>query len=346
MIKRYLNAALRSVTALLLSAVMAFGSAQYFAVNASAEEADMFCKVVYTTKYTYLTITPSDPDHKMYYTIDGSLPDMSSKPYKARLRASGKVTVRIVEYNEMGEAVDRKKITLKRKCLRPEVETRETEEGIEVTLTTGTEDAVIYYTTNGKKPTTSSKVYEGPFVVEDGATIRAFAKKTDWLNSSYLRETAVLEDSVTVETASDGSIMSEAAKITSSSVILKVLEETNKYRVENGLSELKLDATLCKAAKIRSDELYATDYAIIHTRPDGRHWGTVLDEVKYNYSHGGENIGYTIGDLNTANTIFQLWIDSSSHRANILDSVSEEIGIAYTKNGDKVYWVQIFGKER
>ena len=51
MIKRYLNAALRSVTALLLSAVMAFGSSQYFAVNASAEEADMFCKVVYTTKY-------------------------------------------------------------------------------------------------------------------------------------------------------------------------------------------------------------------------------------------------------------------------------------------------------
>ncbi len=346
MLKRFLNAVARPVTALFLSAVMVLGSAQFFSVNASAEDANMLCKVVYSTKYTYLTITPSAEGNRIYYSVDGSAPDMDSRLYKARLRASGKVTVRIVEYDAKGNEVDRKKITLKRKCVKPEISTKEIDGGVEVTLTSGTNDAVIYYTTNGKKPTTSSKVYEGPFVVEEGATIRAVAKKTDWLYSSYLRESAVLNESFTVETVSDSSVMSEAAKITNSNVVLRVLEATNEFRKENGLSELKLDATLCKAANIRADELLASDYSIIHTRPDGSNWGTVLKEVSYDYAHAAENIGFTVGELNTANTIVQMWIDSKTHRENILDDVNDEIGIAYTRNGDKVYWVQLFGKER
>ncbi len=346
MLKKHLNAALRTVTAFLLSVMIISGSVQNFSINASAEDANMFCKIVYSTKYTYLTITPSEPDHRIYYSVDGSVPDMDSKLYKARLRASGKVTVRIVEYDENGEEVDRKKITLKRKCSKPEIKTRKTDEGIEVTLSTVTDDAVIYYTTNGKKPTNSSKVYSEPFVVEEGTTIRAVTKKSDWLISKYLREEAVLEDSVTVEAASDSAVMTEAAKITDSNVVLKVLEETNKYRMENGFPELSLDAKLCKAAGIRADELLTSDYSIGHTRLDGSSWGTVLPEVKYDYCHAAENIGYTVGELNTANTIVQMWIDSPTHRAAILDPLSSDIGIAYTKNGDKVYWVQLFGKEQ
>lgn len=343
--KKSIGAVLRSATALLLSAVISLGSVNMFTVRADAED-DMLCKVVYSDKYTYLTVTPSDSGNKIYYSIDGSKPDEDSKPYKSRLRASAKVTIRLVEYDEYGEEVDRKKLTLKRKCLKPELQAVGSEDGIEITLSTGTEDAVIYYTTNGRKPSTSSKVYDGPFIVDEGTTVRAVAVKTDWLNSSYLRTTAELEETVKVETASEETEMEAAAKITDSSVILKVFEETNKYRVENGLPELKLDADLCKAASIRADELLASDYSCKHSRLDGRKWYTVLDEIGYNYYYGAENIAYTKGDLCTANTVMQLWIDSKVHRDNILNTYGDSIGLAYTKNGNKVYWVQIFGKSK
>ncbi len=341
--KKSISAALRSVTALLLSAAISVSSVNLFAVNAAAKD-NMLCKVVYTDKYTYLTVTPSDGDNRIYYSVDGSKPDEDSKLYKTRLRASAKVTIRLVEYDENGEEVDRKKLTLKRKCLKPEMTAVAVDEGIEVTLSTSTEDAVIYYTTNGKKPTSSSKLYEGPFVVEEGTTIRAVTAKSEWLCSSYLRTTAGLEETIKVETTSEDTPMEAAAKVTDSSVILKVFEETNKYRVENGLPELKLDPDLCKAASIRADELLASDYSCKHSRLDGRKWYTVLDEIGYNYYYGAENIAYTKGDLCTANTVMQLWIDSKTHRDNILNTYGDSIGLAYTKNGSKVYWVQIFGQ--
>ncbi len=344
--KNCFSTVLRSAAAFLLSCTIALGSVNAFAVTCDAAQQSMVCKVTYSNKYTYLSVTPSDSDNKIYYTVDGSKPDEDSKLYKSRLRASAKVTVRLVEYDENGNVVDRKKLTLKRKCLKPEIETVSTDEGIEVTLTTGTSNAVIYYTTNGKKPTAKSKVYEGPFVVDEGTTIRAVAAKSNWLSSSYLKTTAEAEETVRVETASGKSVMEEAQKVTDSAVILKVLEETNEYRVENGLSELTLDAELCKAAAIRADELLSSDYQTKHYRLDGRKWWTVLDEIGYDYAYAAENLAYTKGDLSTANTAVQLWIDSEVHRNNMLNTYSDSIGLAYAKNGDKVYWVQIFGKEK
>lgn len=344
--KKCFNTMLRSAMAFLMSAAITLGSANWLAVCASAESS-MLCKVTYSNKYTYLSVTPSDSGNNIYYTVDGSKPDADSKLYKSRLRASATVTVRFVEYDENGNEIDRKKLTLKRKCCKPEISTESTDEGIKVTLSTDTEGATIFYTTNGKKPSAKSTAYAEPFVVEEGTVIRAVAIKGDWLNSSYLRTHAELEDAVTVETASEEStVMTEAAKITSSEVILKVLEETNKYRAENGLSELKLDSELCKAAQIRADELLASDYDCKHNRLDGRKWYTVLDDIGYNYAFGAENLAYTKGDLSTANTVIQMWVDSEVHRDNMLNTYSDSIGLAYTKNGNKVFWVQIYGKAK
>ncbi len=344
--KKCFTTLVRSAKAVLLSALIAFSAVDSFAVSASAESA-MLCKVTYSNKYTYLSVTPSEAGHKLYYTIDGSRPDEDSRLYKSRLRASAAVTVRIVEYDENGVEVDRKKLNLKRKCCKPEISTVNTEDGVEVTLTTDTKDAVIYYTTNGKKPTAKSAVYEGSFTVEADTTVRAVAIKTDWLTSSYLRSSVQSDDSVKAETASQQStVMDEAKKVTNSEVILKIFEETNKYRAENGLSELKLDPVLCKAAKIRADELLASDYSCKHSRLDGRKWHTVLKEVKYDVGWGAENLARTKGELSTANTVVQMWIDSQVHRENMLNIYSDSIGLAYTKNGNKVYWVQIYGKEK
>jgi hypothetical protein len=47
-----------------------------------------------------------------------------------------------------------------------------------VSITDASGGAVIYYTTNGKNPTTSSSVYESPITVSSSETLKANAIET------------------------------------------------------------------------------------------------------------------------------------------------------------------------
>jgi uncharacterized protein YkwD len=64
--------------------------------------------------------------------------------------------------------------------------------------------------------------------------------------------------------------------------------------------------------------------------------------VGYDYWSLGENIAYGFAD---ANSVFQAWINSSGHLANIVNSTYTQIGVAlaYTSGGVP-YWAQEFGK--
>lgn len=53
-----------------------------------------------------------------------------------------------------------------------------------VTITCGTEDATIYYTTDGTEPTSESTVYVGPLTVAEDMTIKAIAMKEGYDNSN------------------------------------------------------------------------------------------------------------------------------------------------------------------
>ena len=61
-----------------------------------------------------------------------------------------------------------------------------------VTLSTTTADAAIYYTTDGSEPTTSSFLYNAPFDVSATTTVKAFAVAAD------LDDSAIAEKTVTV----------------------------------------------------------------------------------------------------------------------------------------------------
>ncbi|MEE0689914.1 MAG: chitobiase/beta-hexosaminidase C-terminal domain-containing protein, partial [Bacteroidaceae bacterium] len=52
------------------------------------------------------------------------------------------------------------------------------------TITCSTEDATIYYTTDGSDPTESSSKYNGSFTVGNGVIVKAIAVKDGWLNSN------------------------------------------------------------------------------------------------------------------------------------------------------------------
>ncbi len=63
---------------------------------------------------------------------------------------------------------------------------------IEITLSSTVQDASIYYTLDGTLPTTSSLIYSSPFNLEENATVKAFAFKSNYNSSPVAQETFVI----------------------------------------------------------------------------------------------------------------------------------------------------------
>ncbi|WP_349774007.1 DUF6359 domain-containing protein [Fictibacillus phosphorivorans] len=64
------------------------------------------------------------------------------------------------------------------------VEGQVVSKGTQVTLSTATPDAAIYYTTDGSNPTTDSTLYTDPITIQEDVTIKAIAVKEGLKNSS------------------------------------------------------------------------------------------------------------------------------------------------------------------
>ena len=112
----------------------------------------------------------------------------------------------------------------------------------------------------------------------------------------------------------------------------QVLRLVNEERASRGLSALRMDSELTRAACVRAGEIAQT---FSHTRPDGASWSTVSADAY------GENIAM---GQQTAEKVIAAWMTSTSHRENILRKSYGSIGIcAYRSNG-VMYWVQLFGK--
>ena len=71
----------------------------------------------------------------------------------------------------------------------------------EVSISCTTDGAIIYYTTNGNDPTTSSTRYTAPFTLTATTTVKAFAVKTGYNNSGIATATFTKVSSMTVAEA-------------------------------------------------------------------------------------------------------------------------------------------------
>lgn len=128
-------------------------------------------------------------------------------------------------------------------------------------------------------------------------------------------------------------------------VYLTMLNLVNKARRENGLSELWYSARAHEVATLRAVEL-SSYYS--HTRPNGSGFYTAFADVGASYRHAGENIAYGRNMFETAGEVFEAWMDSESHRENILSPDFECVGfgLAVLKVGPNTYyyWSQEFAK--
>lgn len=116
----------------------------------------------------------------------------------------------------------------------------------------------------------------------------------------------------------------------------QVVALVNVERAKHGLSALKVDAKVQQAALVRAKE---SAQSFSHTRPNGSSFSTALTEAGVSYRRAGENIAY---GQSTPQQVMNAWMNSSGHRANILNGNFTTIGVGYTVINGTAYWTQLF----
>lgn len=116
----------------------------------------------------------------------------------------------------------------------------------------------------------------------------------------------------------------------------EVIRLVNEIRVQNGLKPLTENWELSRVARYKSQDMVDNRY-FSHTSPT---YGTPFQMIKafgLSYRSAGENIAY---GQKTPQAVVNAWMNSSGHRANILNSSYTQIGVGYVSNGH--YWTQMF----
>ena len=116
----------------------------------------------------------------------------------------------------------------------------------------------------------------------------------------------------------------------------EVIRLVNEIRVKNGLSALNTNWELSRIARYKSQDMVSNRY-FSHTSPT---YGSPFQMIKsfgLAYQSAGENIAY---GQTTPQAVVNAWMNSSGHRANILNSSYKQIGVGYVANGH--YWTQLF----
>lgn len=122
----------------------------------------------------------------------------------------------------------------------------------------------------------------------------------------------------------------------------QVLTLVNQERTDAGLPALALSQSLSKASLAHTLDMACNGFAS-HTGSNGSFFGTRLTEAGFSFSTAAENIA---AGYETPLEVVKGWMNSSGHRANILNPDLDYIGIGYVYNPDSIYkdyWTTDFG---
>ena len=116
----------------------------------------------------------------------------------------------------------------------------------------------------------------------------------------------------------------------------EVIKLVNEIRQKNGLKPLTADWQLSRVARYKSQDMKENNY-FSHNSPV---YGTPFEMMKsfgISYKTAGENIAK---GQRTPKAVVDSWMNSSGHRANILNKSYKKIGVGYVSGGN--YWTQMF----
>ncbi len=118
----------------------------------------------------------------------------------------------------------------------------------------------------------------------------------------------------------------------------EVFDLINKQRTNNGLAALKNDSEVQRVARIKAQDMVDNNY-FSHTSPTYGSPFDMLKSFKISYKTAGENIA---GNSSNSSAV-TAWMNSSGHKANILNSNFNYtgIGVVSSPKYGKMY-VQLF----
>lgn len=116
----------------------------------------------------------------------------------------------------------------------------------------------------------------------------------------------------------------------------EVVRLVNAERAKNGLKPLIHDWELSRVARYKSQDMKDNNY-FSHTSPVYGSPFQMMKKFGISYRTAGENIAR--GQA-TPQAVVNAWMNSSGHRANILNASFTHIGVGYVASGK--YWTQMF----
>jgi uncharacterized protein YkwD len=130
-----------------------------------------------------------------------------------------------------------------------------------------------------------------------------------------------------------------------------IVEATNRFRVEQGVGDVRSDSTLDRTARDFAEFLARTDRfdheadgrtPALRARAQGYDYCLVSENIAYQYN----SRGFTTAAL--AQALVQGWKDSPGHRRNMLDARALDTGVAvvHGAHSGRFYAVQMFGRRR
>lgn len=125
-----------------------------------------------------------------------------------------------------------------------------------------------------------------------------------------------------------------------------LLAETNAQRSKNKVQNLEINEKLNKAAQAKALDMASRNYWS-HKTPEGYDPWVFVDQAGYDYHKAGENLAY--GFSNSLTTVLG-WMNSPSHRDNMLDEAYTEVGFgfanaqSYQGSSEETIVVAIYGR--
>jgi beta-glucanase (GH16 family) len=175
----------------------AIGGGEWFKSSAVASASYAITPIVATPVFfppagTYsdaqsITISDSTEKTTIHYTSNGQTPTAKSAKYSSPIDVKDAETVKAIAVTGAGAVseVGSAAYTITEGVTAPPVfSTRPALNGAVIaSLSTTSSGATIYYTLDGSTPTTSSTVYEAPFLVDSAIAVRAIAVAPGYTNS-------------------------------------------------------------------------------------------------------------------------------------------------------------------
>ncbi len=143
-------------------------------------------------------------------------------------------------------------------------------------------------------------------------------------------ENTTTEDTATEDTTEE----SQSAEEVQAAIIQGVFDLVNAERATEGLPALIWYDDLMDAAQFKSEEMSELNY-FTHDSPVYGSFSGIIDLYISGYTAAGENIAK---GQQTPESVMNSWMNSSGHKANILNSNFTHIGIGYADG----YWTQQF----